>query len=269
MGGGVGRRQGDRVLDEVAEVGVFLLTDWRLQRDRLLRDLHDLADLLRRDLHPAADLLGGRLAAVLLHEAAADADELVDRLDHVHRDADRARLVGDRARDRLADPPGRVGGELEALAVVELLDRADQADVAFLDQVQQRHAAADVLLRHRDDEAEVGLRQALLRGQAVLLQLVEVRRQLVFAAREDDLRLEVGRQQGVLAGRGGHGGDQLRLEDVGDDRKAHDRARRVFRLDVERLRDALHELDAHLGVERGRGTACRRRGLPASTPWAG
>ena len=37
------------------------------------------------------------------------AHQLVDRLDHVHRDADGARLVGDRAGDRLADPPGRVG----------------------------------------------------------------------------------------------------------------------------------------------------------------
>ena len=41
--------------------------------------------------------------------------------------ADRARLVGERARDRLADPPGRVGRELVAAAPVELLDRADQA----------------------------------------------------------------------------------------------------------------------------------------------
>ena len=32
----------------------------------------------------------------LLDELARGADELVDRLDHVHRDADGARLVGDR-----------------------------------------------------------------------------------------------------------------------------------------------------------------------------
>jgi len=48
----------------------------------------------------------------LLDELARGPDELVDRLDHVHRDADGARLVGDGARDGLADPPRRVRREL-------------------------------------------------------------------------------------------------------------------------------------------------------------
>src|SRR6185436_9649169 len=38
---GLGRRQRAPVLDEVAEVGVLLLADRRLERDRLLRDLDD------------------------------------------------------------------------------------------------------------------------------------------------------------------------------------------------------------------------------------
>ncbi len=54
------------------------------------------------------DLLRGGFAAILLHELLLHAHELVDRLDHVHRDADGAGLVGDRAGDGLADPPGRV-----------------------------------------------------------------------------------------------------------------------------------------------------------------
>ena len=106
--------------------------------------------------HRLGDLLDRRLAAELLEQAARDADQPVDRLDHVDRDADRAGLVGDGARDRLADPPRGVRGELVALLVVELLDRPDEADVAFLDQVQERHAAADVLLGDRDDQAQVG-----------------------------------------------------------------------------------------------------------------
>ena len=84
---------------------------------------------------PPGDLLDRRLAAELLDSVARDADQAVDRLDHVDRDADRAGLVGDGAGDRLTDPPCGVGGELVALLVVELLDRADEADVALLDQV--------------------------------------------------------------------------------------------------------------------------------------
>jgi hypothetical protein len=90
-----------------------------------------------------------------VREFAADARDLVDGLDHVHRDADGARLVGDGARDGLADPPRGVGGELEAAGVVELHDRAHEPEVALLDEVEHRHPAAVVAARDRDDQAKV------------------------------------------------------------------------------------------------------------------
>ena len=113
------------------------------------------------------DLLDRRLASELLEHLALDPQHLVHRLDHVHRDADRAGLVGDRAGDRLTDPPRRVGRELEALRVVELLDRPDQAEVALLHEVEQRHAAADVALGDRHDETQVGLGELPLGELAV------------------------------------------------------------------------------------------------------
>src|SRR3712207_9274317 len=61
--------------------------------------------------------------------------DVADLVDHVDRDADRAALVGDGPRHGLADPPVGVGAELEAAAVVELLDRPGEAEAAFLDQV--------------------------------------------------------------------------------------------------------------------------------------
>ena len=106
----------------------------------------DLAHLLGADAHDLADLVRRGLAAQVLEQLALDAHELVDRLDHVHGDADGARLVGDGARDGLADPPRGVRRELVALRVVELLHRADQAEVALLDQVQEQHPAAHVAL---------------------------------------------------------------------------------------------------------------------------
>src|SRR6185503_9291385 len=132
---GFGRRDHGAILDEVAKMRIFLFTDGRFKRDGLLRDLEDLADLGDRDVHALGDLFRGRLAPELLYQRARGANQLVDGLDHVHRDADGARLVGNRARDRLPDPPRGVGRELVAAAVLELVYGLHQADVPLLDQV--------------------------------------------------------------------------------------------------------------------------------------
>src|SRR5271166_4957082 len=150
------------VLDEVAEMAVLLVANRRLEADRLLRDFQHLAHLLERHGELLGKLLGRRLAADLVQHLARGAHDLVDRLDHVDRNADRARLIGDRAGDRLADPPGGVGRELVAAAVLELVDRLHQPDVAFLDQVQELQAAVGVLLGDGDHEPKVGLDHLLL-----------------------------------------------------------------------------------------------------------
>ena len=155
-------------------MAVFLFTDRRLKRHRLLRDLDNLTHLVRRDLHPLADLLARRLPAILLHQPAAHAHQFVDRLHHMHGNADRARLVRNSARYGLPDPPCRVRAELVAPTIVELLHGADQAYIAFLDQVQQRHAPADVLLRHADDEPQVRLGELLLPEVALFFRLFKV-----------------------------------------------------------------------------------------------
>jgi hypothetical protein len=121
LGGALVRRLGALVGDELAELGLLLVADRLLERDRRLRGALDRVDLLGVDPGDLGDLLVGGLAAELGDELALGAADLVELLDDVDRDADRARLVGERAGDRLADPPGRVRGELEALAVVELL----------------------------------------------------------------------------------------------------------------------------------------------------
>ena len=126
-----------------------------------------------------SDLLGRRFAPELLHELALHVHDLVQLLDHVHWDADRARLVGDRPRDRLADPPGRVGRELVAASVVELLDGADQAERALLDQVQEREAATQVALRDRHHEPQVRLDHLLLGGHVAALDAPRQRHLLV------------------------------------------------------------------------------------------
>src|SRR3954451_16948074 len=167
--GAVVRRLGTLVGDELAELGLLLVTHRLLERDGRLGAALDRVDLVGLDASHVGDLLGRRLAAELRDELALGAPDLVELLDDVDRDADRARLVGQRTRDRLADPPGRVGRELEALAVVELLGGAHEAERALLDQVEERQPLVAVVLRDRDHESQVRLDHLLLRVEVAAL----------------------------------------------------------------------------------------------------
>ena len=131
------------------------------------------------------------------------ARDLALALADVHGDPDRPRLVRDPALDRLADPERRVRRELVALAPVELLAGADQPEDALLDQVEQRQLLPLVLLRDRDDQAQVRVDEPLLRLEVAALD------------RLGDLDLLVGGQQRMpadlveeeLQGVGGLAGD--------------------------------------------------------------
>ncbi len=74
-------------------------------------------------------------------------------------DADGPRVVGDGARDGLANPPRGIRAELEAAAPVEFFDGTQEAQVAFLDEVDQRHAAVGVAAGDADHQPQVRLGQ--------------------------------------------------------------------------------------------------------------
>src|SRR5690606_359941 len=173
LGGDLERVLGVAVLDEVAELGVAVLAHRRLQRRggaRVREQLLDGGDVLAELL---GQLLHGGLAAEGLGEVALHRQGAAHALHHVDRQADRAALVGYATTDGLADPPRGVGGELVAATVVELLDGSQQAEVALLDEVEQRQALTLVALGDGDDQPEVGLDEALLGALAVAVDLVE------------------------------------------------------------------------------------------------
>src|SRR5262245_65010099 len=84
---------------------ILLVADRGFQRQRLLGDLEHLAHLLERHAELFGKLLGRGLAADLIEHLARLTYDFADALYHVHGDADGARLVRDRARDRLPYPP--------------------------------------------------------------------------------------------------------------------------------------------------------------------
>ena len=156
------------VFDEVTELAVFLGTHRRLERNDVLGNLLNMGDLLDIHLHFDSEFFERRFAAELLDQTALRVGQLVDRLDHVDRDADRAGLVGDGAGDGLTDPPRGIRAEFETAFGIEFLHRAEEADVAFLNQVEERESAADVFFGDTDNETKVGFGKLLLGSRVAL-----------------------------------------------------------------------------------------------------
>src|SRR5262245_20500310 len=124
-----------RILDQLTELRVAFLADRRLERDGSPTVATNLLDPLGGDRHARilgqlrGDLLRRGFAAQLERELTRGPRDPLHGLDHVDRDADRPRLVGEAALDRLADPPRRVRRELEPALPLELVDGPHQARV--------------------------------------------------------------------------------------------------------------------------------------------
>src|SRR5439155_18404985 len=126
----------------------------------------------------------------------------------------------------------RVGRELEALAIVELLDRADEADRALLDEVEQRQALPLLALGHRDDEPQVRGHHALLGDKVTALDALG-EHDLVLAGEQGrlaDVVEEPRQDEAVLgfavAGRSGHDAQQTGRWSAGPQRMIKGRSRR-------------------------------------------
>ncbi|AEW75283.1 hypothetical protein EcWSU1_03855 [Enterobacter ludwigii] len=164
----LGRRRVQRqleggILDEITQMRIFIITDWCFHGDWLFGDLQHFTDLVFRHQHALSQLFRRWLAAHLLQHLAGDTVELVDGLNHMHRNTDGARLIRDRAGDSLTDPPGSIGGELITTTVFKLINRFHQTDVAFLNQIQELQATVGVLLGDRDNQTQVRFNHLFLR----------------------------------------------------------------------------------------------------------
>ena len=93
---------------------------------------------------------------------ARHAIELIDGLNHVHGNSNGAGLVGNGPGNRLPNPPSSVGGKLITAAIFKFIDRLHQANIAFLDEVEEQQAAIGVLLGDGNDQTQIGLHHFFL-----------------------------------------------------------------------------------------------------------
>jgi hypothetical protein len=103
----------------------------------VLVERQDGPHVLHGSIKPPGHLLEGGVAVARCLQLTLGTQHLVQLLDHVHRQADGARLVHDGPLDVLADPPGGVGGKAEAALGIELFEGVDESQIALLDEVEQ------------------------------------------------------------------------------------------------------------------------------------
>ena len=96
------------VADKLAHGPVIALAKRLIERNRMPRHPPDAVGVLDRKSRQLRHLFDVRIATVALDEQPRGIAELRDHVDHVHRHSNRAALIGDRAGDRLSDPPGGI-----------------------------------------------------------------------------------------------------------------------------------------------------------------
>ena len=92
-----------------------------------------LLHLFHRDVHPLGDLGRRRFASELLEQGRGPLADPMQGPSPVERNPDDPALLRQGLKNGLPDPPDRVGDELDALGLVELVRRADEAEVALVD----------------------------------------------------------------------------------------------------------------------------------------
>ncbi len=204
---------GALILDEVADEGVAVFAGGGVNGDGFLGHFEEGADALDGEVQLGGEIFGRGLAAEILGQLPLDANEAGEHVDHVGGDADGAGLIGDAPADGLANPPRGAGGKFAAAAVFKFLDRAHQADVAFLDEIEEWLAAMLVFAGNGDDEAKIGFDhfRAGVDGLALpFFEFLMADEEFLGAEPEAGLLVE---QHGLEAGIGGG----LAAETVGDE----------------------------------------------------
>ena len=120
-----------------------------------LRDQHRLRDFFFGDVEAFGDLEVRRLATELLEKRARPLADAVQRAGTIQWHPYDSRLLGQRLKNALPDPPHRVRDELDALRLVEFVRRADEPEVALVDQIGERDSLVLIFLGDGNDEAQV------------------------------------------------------------------------------------------------------------------
>src|SRR3970282_1990168 len=106
----------------------------------------------------------------------------------MHGQAYRPCLVHDRPLNGLLYPPRRVRAKLKTFLILKLLDRSDETEIAFFDNVGKLQAAVDILLPDSDDKPQVRLDHP---GAGILISLGDLFCERLFLLKSEKRRFPV------------------------------------------------------------------------------
>ncbi len=154
------RRSGRIIIrDKVAQMAVFLLTDWCFQRNRLLCNSHDFANLIDRHIKLCTDLFCGRFPAIRMQKLTGNFFHFINCLDHMNWNPNGTRLIGNGAGNGLTNPPCSISGKFKAFCVIEFFNCFNQAQIPFLNQIKELHSTTQISLCDTDNQTKVCFRQ--------------------------------------------------------------------------------------------------------------
>ena len=122
--------------------------------------------------HFFGDLFYRWPVAELLLEIFKSLPVLPCRIPQMFRGANGARLTDKGAGDRLADPPGRVGGKFIAPLRLKLVDGVHESHISLLDEVKEGETVVLVAFCDGNDEAEVSPRELIASCDELPMQLL-------------------------------------------------------------------------------------------------
>src|SRR5438093_1247821 len=165
------------LLERVPQLERPVLPHRAREREVVAGDLQQLLHLLQAERGLLGDLLVRGRPVQLARELLPRVADLGDLAGELLGKAEHARVLRKGVEDRLPHPPYRVGDELHVALGVEPLARLDEAERALVDQVEEGEAQPAVPLGVGDDEAEVGLHEAL---QGLVVAALDAAAELLF-----------------------------------------------------------------------------------------
>src|SRR6266852_7826943 len=120
-----------RILNNIAQRIFLLIRERSIQRKNLLRKNQQLTHPIRRHAQPLTDVFRRRLPPEFLVQLASRPLDTHHLFHNIHRQSHRACTFQNRTRNRLLNPPRRIGRETEPLTVVKLRNSADETYVAL------------------------------------------------------------------------------------------------------------------------------------------